>query len=189
MLYDEIIDELVYDRFRYEAYTCGTCKGLSLLGCFEYEALDIPEGLPLPRLYPIGPDIDPPRHTVLEGNAIPPAVRNAFRDAWPLRHTAPSAFANQIRRTLEFICEDQKADGKTLSAQLQDLVNKGVFPQGVVDVADLVRELGNVGSHASEKQISIWDAELLDGLFRTILEYVYIGPARVKRLKERISLK
>ena len=187
MLFDEI-DRPIYEPFEYAAYTCGTCQGLELLGCFAHEEPE-PDGdaPPLPRLYPVGPDIDPPSHTVSEANPIPMPVRRAFREAWPLRYTAPAAFANQIRRALEFVCEDRKANGKTLYEQLQDLAAKGVFPKDLAEVASLVRDMGNIGSHASSKDVTIWDAELLDALFRMILEYVYIGPSRVKRLKARMA--
>lgn len=184
----EVIERRYYEPFNFHCYVCGTCSGLSLLGCFAHEKPEQDDDAPpLPRLYPIGPDIDPPPHTVSGKNPIPLSVRHAFRQAWPLRHTAPAAFANQIRRTLEFICEDQQAQGKNLYQQLEDLASKGVFPGGLADIATLVRMLGNIGSHASEKEISIWDAELLDALFRMLLEYVYLGPARVKRLKARMS--
>ena len=184
----EMIDRPYYEPFSFHSYVCGTCSGLSLLGCFDHEKPERDsDSPPMPRLYPKGPDIDPPSHTVSGGNPIPSSVRRAFREAWPLRYTAPAAFANQIRRTLEFICEDQHADGNTLHKQLEDLASKGVFPGELADIATLVRMLGNIGSHASDKEVSIWDAELLDALFRMLLEYVYLGPARVKRLKERMS--
>ena len=187
LLYEEI-DRQYYEPFSFHSYVCGTCKGLALLGCFDHEKLEKESFRPpMPRLYPIGPDIDPPSHTVSGENPIPLSVRKAFREAWPLRHTAPAAFANQIRRTLEFICEDQNADGNTLYEQLEDLASKGVFPGGLADIATLVRMLGNIGSHASDKEVNIWDAELLDALFRMLLEYIYLGPARVKRLKQRMS--
>jgi hypothetical protein len=159
LLYDEI-DRPYYEPFTYRLYACGTCSGLALLGCFDHETPEhdqLFEGPPFPQLYPAGPYIDPPSHTVTDGNPVPPPVRKAFRDAWPLRHTAPGAFANQIRRTLEFICDDQKATGKTLHAKLQDLAERGIFPPGLADIADLVREVGNIGSHASDKDLSVWD--------------------------------
>jgi len=106
---------------------------------------------------------------------------------WHLRHTAPGAFANQIRRALEFICGSENAKGSNLFEQLRDLAQRGVLPTGLIDVAALIRQVGNIGSHASTKEISRWDAELLDSLFRMILEYVYIGPARLDRLKARMK--
>ena len=48
-------------------------------------------------------------------------------------------------------------------------------------------KMGNIVSHASSKEVTIWDAELLEALFWMILEYVYLGPARVKQLKEGMS--
>ncbi|MDN3517496.1 DUF4145 domain-containing protein [Aquisalimonas lutea] len=188
-LYEEV-DRRYYEPFTYYAFLCGTCTGLTLLGRFDHETSEHDpdyDGPPRPQLYPNGPEIEPARHTVPGGNPVPLPVRKAFQEAWPLRHTAPGAFANQIRRTLEFICRDQEAVGQNLHMQLQDLAKRGVFPPDLADIADLVRELGNIGSHASTQEISIWDGELLDELFRMILEYVYVGPARVQRLKQRMG--
>lgn len=188
MLWDEI-PEPIFDDFNFFAYACQTCQGLSVLGCFSNDEAE-PDfrAPPYPRLYPVGPDIDPPVHTVSGGNPVPEPVRRAYREAWPLQHTAPGAFANQIRRALEFICDERGAKGKTLYEQLQVLAKSGAFPPGLVEVSTLMRAVGNIGSHASEKEVSRWDAELLDALFRMILEYLYIGPARLERLRERIKL-
>jgi hypothetical protein len=189
MVWDEI-PQLILDNFNYFVYACETCGGLSVLGCFRNDEADYEpdyQAPPYPRLYPLGPDIDPAPHTVSGGNPVPEPVRRAYRDAWPLQHVAPGAFANQIRRALEFICDERGATGPNLYQRLQALASSGVFPPGLVDVATLIREVGNIGSHASEKEVSRWDAELLDALFRMILEYVYIGPARLKRLRDRIN--
>ena len=171
MLWDEM-PEPIFDNFNFFAYVCETCEGLSLLGCFRIDEVERDfQAPPYPRLYPVGPDIDPPMHTVSGGNPIPEPVLRAYREAWPLQHTAPGAFANQIRRALEFICDERRASGNTLYERLQFLAASGAFPPGLVEVSTLIREVGNIGSHASEKEVSRWDAELLDALFRMILEY------------------
>jgi hypothetical protein len=188
LLWDEL-PEPCFQKFTYLAYSCGTCDGLSLLGCFELDRQDTEDNRspPYPRLYPVGPDIDPPSHTVGGVNPVPAPVRRAYREAWHLQHTAPGAFANQIRRALEFICNSQNVKGSNLYERLEYLAKQGVFPSGLADVATLIRRAGNIGSHASEKEINRWDAELLDSLFRMILEYVYVGPARLKQLELRMK--
>ena len=40
---------------------------------------------------------------------------------------------------------------------------------------------------AGNEDLDFWDAELLDDLFRSIVEYVYITPSKIERFKERLS--
>lgn len=142
-----------------------------------------------PILFPPGPDIVPPRHTLVSSaSPIPGEVTKVYRDSWPLRHTAPSAFANQIRRALEFVCKDRGAAGNTLHQQLADLARRNVFPPELAEIADLVREVGNRGSHAEAQEVDVWDAELLDELFKTLLRFIYLGPSHAKRMRERLSV-
>jgi hypothetical protein len=119
LLWDEV-PQPVYQKFDYAIYSCETCQALTLLGDFEQEH---PEDLeqyqpPLSRLFPKAADIAPPPHTVSPSNPIPSEVLRAYIGAWPLRYLNPGAFANQIRRAIEFICEHQKANGKDLYEQL-----------------------------------------------------------------------
>jgi hypothetical protein len=188
--YDDI-PEPVENTYDYAIYSCETCQALTLLGDFQNEhPIDTEKDQPpLTRLFPKAENILPPTYTVDPSNPIPAEVYKAYVAAWPLRHLNPGAFANQIRRTIEFVCNHQKAKGKDLYAQLEDLAAKGIFPSGLSDIANLIRKLGNIGSHASKKEINKWDAELLDSLFLMVIEYVYIGPARLRRLKKRMKLK
>jgi hypothetical protein len=45
-----------------------------------------------------------------------------------IRHTAPNAYAVQIRRALEAVCDDRGAAGKVLADRLQNLVDRGELP-------------------------------------------------------------
>lgn len=176
--------------FDYCVLACTTCEGLSLVGGFRHELTSMglePSPVTLPRLYPRGPSIIPPAHTV-SGLDIPLRALALYEDAWPLRHTVPSAFANQIRRALEIVCKDKGGRGRNLASQLEHLASSGVLPPGLAEMADLVRELGNRGSHAGAVDVDIYDAELMDELFRSILHYVYVGPAHVRRLRERLAV-
>jgi len=118
---------------------------------------------------------------------VPERILKLYEEIWPLRHLAPNAFASQIRRALEFICRDQKAQGNNLFQQLKDLVARGTFPGYFAEITDLMRHIGNLSAHAGDEDIDFWDAELLDDFFRSIVEYVYIAPLKIQRLKDRIS--
>lgn len=185
MLYDEIDDgEKIGAPFKWAAYICGTCGGLNLYGKFIPEdTTDVLDS----KLYPKGSDLKPPIHTVSPEAPIPQRILRVYEEIWPLRHRTPAAFVGQTRRLLEFICQDQQAKGKDLFAQLKDLVTKGIFPGHFSDITELLRKVGNLGAHAGNDDVSVWDAELIDEFFRSAIEYVYIAPARVRRMKERLA--
>lgn len=167
-------------------YNCGTCQGLNLYGAFF--GIDTrPDSFETARIYPVGADILPPPHTVSPSQPVPEHILRLYEEVWPLRHRAPAAFIGQIRRTLEYICVHQNAVGKDLFNKLQDLGAKGILPGYFAQITDLLREVGNMGAHATTEELSVWDAELIDEFFRALLNYVYIAPARIKRMQERLN--
>ena len=171
-LYEVIDEKEYYEEFEYYVLECGTCSNLSVAGGFRHEySRSDPEDYPV--LYPDEPDLLPPTHT-LSGNRpiVPDPVMKVYRTAWPLRITAPNAFANQIRRALEYVCQDKGAKGSSLHDQLENLAGTTQLPGALADVAHLMRKVGNVGSHADEEEVSHWDAELLDKLFQSIIQFV-----------------
>ncbi|QZO14570.1 DUF4145 domain-containing protein [Pseudoalteromonas piscicida] len=184
-LYENIEGKRYYEDFDYLIYQCPTCQGISIYGNFT--AFPKNENTNSKRIYPLGGHLIPENHKVFSSDCIPHQVVKTYEEIWPLRHIAPNAFAGQVRRALEYICKDQNAEGKTLFKQLENLVSKGIFPGYFAEITDLMRQIGNLGSHASDNEVDFWDAELLDDFFRSVIEYVYIAPSKIKRLKQRMG--
>lgn len=186
MYFDETEDEKLYEPYTWLTYTCGTCGGLTIYGGF-FEFYTDYKSLSQHRLYPRGDELLPPAHTLLPFNPVPEKILKIYQEVWPLRKRAPVAFVGQVRRLLEHVCIDQKAKGKDLFEKLKNLSSKGVFPGYFTQITDLLRKVGNMGSHAMEEDLSIWDAELIDDFFRSIIEYVYIAPSRIRRMESRLK--
>ncbi len=186
MFFDEFDNnEKLYEPFTWLCYSCGTCGGLNIFGAFQFE---FPiDSLEHARLYPRGADILPPSHTLSPNQPVPLKIITLYEEVWPLRHRAPAAFIGQVRRLLEFVCADKEASGKDLYSKLQDLSAKGVLPGYFTQISDLLRKVGNIGVHAVDENLSVWDAELIDDFFRSIIDYVYIAPARIKRMENRMQ--
>ena len=81
---------------------------------------------------------------------------------------------------------DRSANGKSLSEKLNDLASKGEIPQKLVDVASSLRQLRNVGAHATLGELTDKEIPLLDDLCKAILEYVYSAPFLVKKAEESL---
>lgn len=185
-IYEHLDGERYQENFSYWIYRCLTCSGITLYGDFaEYPKH---RSLEERRIYPQGSRLLPPKHMLARQDCVPDRIVKIYEEIWPLRHIAPNAFAGQIRRALELICQDQEAKGRTLYDQLKDLTGRGTFPGSFSEVTDLIRVIGNLGAHVSERDIDFWDAELLDDFFRSVVEYVYISPSKIERMKDRFRL-
>ncbi len=120
-------------------------------------------------------------------DCVPPLVRKIYAEAAVIKTRAPNAFANQIRRSLEAVCKDRGAASKTLAQNLTDLAQRGEIPQTLTEITDVLRQLGNVGSHAGDDDIAPEYVDVIDDFFRAIIEYVYIAPHKVSQFKARLA--
>jgi hypothetical protein len=185
LLYEHIDNRRHYEKYELSIYRCPTCDGLSVYGDFaEYPQH---QSLVAKRQLPIGPALLPPAHMLASRDCIPERIVRAYEEIWPLRCLAPTAFVGQIRRALEYVCQDQHATGKSLAAQLEDLARRGTFPGNFREITHYIRKAGNIGAHATETDMDVWDAETLDDFFRSIIEYVYIAPSKLARFTKRMA--
>jgi hypothetical protein len=187
LLFDEVEEQVLYEDYEWLTYECSTCNGICLHGGFVESEVDDREIHP--RLYPHGSDLTPEPHKLAGTNPIPIRVRRIYEEAYPLRKRSPNSFVVQVRRALEFICDDKSAEGRHLFHKLEHLVKLGVFPGYFSEMTELLREVGNIGAHADENDADVWDAELVDDFFRAVVEYVYVAPSKIKRLKQRLSVR
>ena len=165
-----------YEPFFYCIVKCFSCGHISVLG--DYEVVVTEKREMLPQLFPITPDLP---------DMVPENIRESYREAAMIRVRAPHAYVGQIRRSLEILCQENSASGKTLVQKLQSLSKAGLFPNTLSEMTDLIRQIGNIGVHAENRRVSIFDTELIDGFFRAIIEYVYIAPSKISELKRRME--
>ena len=180
-LYDEVKvndgeDQKIVEEFVYLLLQCSTCEDYSLVGGFGLELPQSPSQFPV--LYPESDDLGP---------SVPEKIGKVYREASRIRNQAPNAYAGQIRKSLEFLCRDQDATGGNLYKQINSLVEKGIIPPTLAEMTTLIRLLGNLGVHATDDDVSIWDVQLIDDFFRSIVEYVYVAPSKIARLKTRLD--
>lgn len=177
-IWDEFGDQKIIEMFVYQVVQCGTCKHISLLGGFQPELP--PHLIDYPLLYPASPELD---------RSVPEAIRHAYAEAARIRKHAPNAYAGQIRKAIEYLCKDKGASGRDLYSQLKSLADKHILPATLAEMTDLIREIGNAGVHIDKGEVSIWDAGLIDEFFKSIINYVYIAPAKIEHLKRLLAAK
>jgi hypothetical protein len=123
------------------------------------------------------------------GNEVPETILKTYKEAKRIKNISPTAFAVMIRKGLEFLCIDKKAKGKTLSTQFKDLSKNGIIPKTLIEMGDTLRFLGNQGAHATNYDIGYPEVESIDDFFTAMIEYVYVAPAKLDRLRETIREK
>jgi len=161
----------------YELILCPACKQVLLASYFYHDGYD-PTDIQYEIIYPTHEDAP-------EG--IPSPIAKAYEAAHRVRSIDPNAFGVLLGRVLELVCEDRQAVGKDLYAKLQNLATNDEIPSKLVDVAHGIRNLRNVGAHATLGELTAAEVPILDALTRAILEYVYSAPLLAQKAEQRLN--
>lgn len=114
---------------------------------------------------------------------IPARISAIYQEAHSVRKKSPSSFVVQLRRAFEVMAKDRQADGRTLNDQIKWLIAQGHLPPVFAGMIQTARRIGNMGAHDSEREVTPEDAELADSFFRAIIEYLYVAPALLAKVK------
>ena len=117
---------------------------------------------------------------------VPDRIRAIYEEARLVRKQSPSSFVVQLRRAYEALARDRGAEGRTLNAQVQSLIDQGQLPPVFAEMIHISRMIGNLGAHDAEKDVSPMDAEVSDQFLKAILEYLYVAPALLSRVKSAV---
>lgn len=159
----------------YETLKCPACEGVLLARYFWHSVLE-PQEVEYRVIYPEQPA--PP-------DGLPTAVKAAYDRALALRKRDPNAYGVLLGRVLELVCEDRQAKGRRLHQQLEYLAAQGEIPPKLSTVAAGLRQLRNVGAHATVGELTPAEVPILDALTRAILEYVYSASLLAARAADR----
>jgi hypothetical protein len=118
---------------------------------------------------------------------LPLAIDSAYQAALKVRHVDANAFAVLLRRVIEGVCLDRGASDRNLYEQLNDLAEKDEIPIQLAEMAHQLRLFGNIGAHFGEGALTSAEAALLDDLCGAILEYVYVAPGWLDKLKSKLE--
>ena len=162
----------------YEVVRCITCGEVLIYNFDErYEEDPIEQGA---LLYPLKRSIP---------NGVPSAIAREFNEAQKVERISKTAYAVLIGRVLERLFKDKGAKGKDLFDQIKDLSARGIIPETLAEMGQALRFLRNKGAHASDYEIEENEVEAMREFVITMLEYVYVAPAKLAALKESIERK
>ncbi|MDX6760509.1 DUF4145 domain-containing protein [Streptomyces sp. F8] len=98
---------------------------------------------------------------------------------------AYTATVVMVRRTLEGICIDQGAQGKTLMQMLEHLAKSGKIEGRFHEWSQALRALGNEGAHFSTRAITAEDAADAVGFTEALMDYIYVYSKQFEQFKQR----
>jgi len=122
-----------------------------------------------------------------ESENLPPTVLKTFEEA--ISCHAGGLFisaAIMIRRTLEEVCAERKAQGNDLKQRIADLRSKIVVPQELLDAMDELRILGNDAAHIEAKEyenISETEVSVAIQFTKEILKSLYQYSSLLSKLR------
>lgn len=174
-LHDEVISCAIgpkareFEHRRWALVRCHTCREVSLYGdrfCTRNHNSDPVKVIDVHDLGLKWPDLSLPE-------SVPNNVRAAYEEALKVKQHSANAFANQIRKALEAVCNDREAKGDNLHNMLGNLEGRGEIPSQLGEMTDLIRMVGNAGSHADRFEVDYRFVEPIDDFFQTAVRYIY----------------
>jgi len=122
-----------------------------------------------------------------DSTGVPEFIESSFNAALKVKQIDSAICLLSLRRTLEAICKDKKAEGNNLEKKIEYLINKGVLPSGLEDACWVIRQLGNDAAHADNAVFYTSEVNQVISFVELILEYLYSAPIKMNKLKERID--
>ncbi|PKP20477.1 MAG: hypothetical protein CVU05_09040 [Bacteroidetes bacterium HGW-Bacteroidetes-21] len=170
-------DETTELQKQYLLTKCKTCQCVSLYNVVEGDCENVLDwNLCFPHIQNLNAD-------------IPVEISNLYREALRVENVSHTAFAILTRKTIELLCKDKGATGKDLYSKLKFLVDRGILPQTIYEMADSIRIIGNIGAHDSSIRLNLFEIQTIKDFILAMIEYVYVAPSKIKKLKESIERK
>lgn len=174
-------EEGYYGYYLYKMFSCPICSKVTLLEVYWDVALEDSNGNKFFEeeiIYPV---------SKVKVQAVPKAVKDAFEAALKVSKIESTMCLIGLRRTMEAICNHQKAEGKNLFNMIDNLVNKGILPPVLKEASSITRVLGNSAAHGEDIAMSKHDIPVVIEFIQYIIDYLYVLPEKIKRQKKKID--
>ncbi|WP_218029084.1 DUF4145 domain-containing protein [Segetibacter aerophilus] len=151
----------------YSVLECPACKRVNVVSYGWHDGIESDDEINYEILFP------------QENNfpiGLPDNIASTLRAADKIKTIDVNAYAILLRRLLELVCLDRKANGATLALMLKDLADNNEIPEKLVKVASGLKDFGNIGAHAGIGELSEKEIPIVRALTSAILEYIYSAP-------------
>ena len=129
--------------------------------------------------------------------SVPDDLRDEYREAALVLDLSPKASAALSRRCLQKVIREKLGvRGRTLYAEIEEVISRNLVADYLAEQLHNVREIGNNAAHPIttgatgdivevEPHEAEWNLDVLDGLF----EALYVAPARAAKRKAEFEAK
>jgi hypothetical protein len=151
----------------YNVLRCPACNKPNIVCYGWHDGMESEDEVSYEFLYPLDKSIP---------LGLPSNILSTYKAAEKVKTIDVNAYAILMRRLLELVCIDRNATGKTLALMLKDLADKNEIPNKLVQVANGLKNFGNIGAHAGIGELSEKEIPIVKALTKAILEYIYSAP-------------
>jgi len=151
----------------YNVLECPACKKSNIISYDWHDDMESEDEITYKILYPIDKNVP---------IGLPDNIQKTFKAAEKIKTIDVNAYVILLRRILELVCIDRKANGPTLALMLKDLSDRNEIPEKLVKVAKGLKDFGNIGAHAGIGELSEKEVPIVAALCTAILEYIYSAP-------------
>ncbi len=151
---------------------CSSCSEISLWQGYVYPD-PRPEDEPLVLQWPLGEIL----------SELPDEAAAAYLSARDLREEYPDLAAVSLRKALDFICLKFVSADLSLVEKIRDLSANNYLPPQLVEAAEALRTVGNVGAHESPSNVTSAEVWMLNSLFTLLAQYLFVLPAKIELLR------
>ena len=172
----------IWGSYTWALYFCPVCHKVTLEETEIFSEYEDPEI----GLIPMEKILFPAVNT---NSNMPYEVSGAFEAALKVRNIDGAVCLIALRRTLEMMCKDKGANRRNLYEKLKYLSCEGVLPPIIDKMADILKNWGNMAAHADSQKFAPDLVNSMVDFTETILEYVYVLPAKLDEIQTIISEK
>lgn len=116
---------------------------------------------------------------------LPKMIEREYLLALKQQDFDPAACAVMAGRTLEAVCNHEKATGRDLAAKLNNLAISGRISTTIAEMAHQLRQIRNLGAHDHEDRVTEEDVPIILDFLEVFLLYLYVVPAKIAAIQEK----
>ena len=119
----------------------------------------------------------------------------SFFEAWEILRISPTASATLSRRNLQRILREKaEAKGGDLAKEIEDVIERKLFPPYIARAIDAVRHIGNYAAHPSKSTttglivaVEPWEAEWSLTVIADLLDFYFIEPLVLEQKRQEVE--
>jgi hypothetical protein len=160
-------------------YTFAHCASCAKPAVFVRE--DMGDGFDKDNYYRVYPAQE--RHI---GYSLPDIVRQSYEEAVRCESAKTwTACVVMVGRTLEAVGKEFESSTRSVFEGLKSMHSKGLISQELLDWANELRVLRNLGAHATNERVDYFDATGALDFLQAILEILYDLRPKFEKFKQR----